>query len=176
MRNKPRPLVLLIAATLFILFPAANAKAQERKLLNFDDFTGVPAIGSKFTAYTTYNVFYRYTVDQTQSKLVFKVNMEFDNEKSWFRLDERPPGYLNKILNHEQGHYDIGFIMKNEVEKTLNGFRYTKNYRVEIDSLFKMVHAKYRALELKYDDETRHGLDAGGQKTWNSLLAEQIRK
>ncbi len=176
MKNNFKSLVLLIAAILFILFPASTIKAQERKILNFDDFAGVPTLGSTSTAHTSYTVYYRYKVDQTQNRLVFKVNVEFNNEKSWFRRDKRSPDYLNKILNHEQGHYDIGFIMKNEVEKTLNGFKYSKNYKMEIDSLFKTIHAKYGLLEVRYDDETRHGLNSDFQNTWNKFFNDKIRK
>jgi len=155
---------------LFVFF-AFNCYSQQYRKLTLDDFIGQVEENSSRDAYTSWRVSYRYKPSQQQNKYDFLVTLHFMSEKSWLRRDETTSSsYLQELLNHEQGHFAIGALMQQEVRRVLSEYTYTKNFKMEIDSLFREVAEKYKKMEINYDKETNHMKNKIAQLKWNSLF------
>lgn len=73
----------------------------------------------------------------------------FDGEKSWTRTASPA------ALAHEQGHLDIARVYAAQLR-----------LGVSADSLI----AVYQAAQVRYDDETKHGVDSSRQADWSNWL------
>jgi len=73
----------------------------------------------------------------------------FDGEKSWTRTAS------SAALAHEQGHLDIARVYAAQLR-----------LGVSADSLI----AVYQAAQVRYDAETKHGVDSVAQEEWRRWL------
>jgi hypothetical protein len=165
-----------ITIILLTLLPIKLVKAQEYRQLNIKDFSGSPSLGSTSTAHISWYVNYRYKMIQPSKKLVFSVGLFFNPSKSWFQTGSLSDKYLIYVLNHEQMHFAIGEMMNREVKKSLSSFKYSKNYKAEIDSLFNLMKVKYNDLEKRYDRETKHSNDTVSQKKWDTYIKSDLNR
>jgi len=153
----------------------SSSKAQEYRQLTFADFKGSPSIGSTFTALITWRVNYTYKFIRPSNKLEFSVGVFFYPYESYFRIEGRSKKYLNKILNHEQMHFAIAEMMNRDVKRSFNDFKYSKNHKAEIDSIFSSKLLKYQQMNQKYDHETNHGIDDAAQKIWDIFITNSLK-
>jgi hypothetical protein len=151
---------------------------SERRLLTWDDFKGVPQ-DERYTAYTHYSIRYSYRVLPSPAQdleLEFEGYCELDHQKSW--VNKKSPGFLpyeKKLLEHEQGHYDICFIELNELLFQFKNNSYTlSNYESKIETIFNDTHIKYKKMQEDYDRETAHSLNQVAQAKWNLNIYEML--
>jgi len=77
------------------------------------------------------------------------------------------------LLSHEQLHYDIGVIAAQELIKDLAALsapsmaELGKAFNAAVDLHFK---TRSKAVNVQYDDETKHGADAKKQKIWKDAM------
>jgi hypothetical protein len=74
------------------------------------------------------------------------------------------------LLEHEQGHWDIFWMMAKEMERELQGLS-----NKEADSRFQAINEKYKNFNKQYEDETQHSRIASKQKEWNCKIASAMR-
>jgi hypothetical protein len=77
----------------------------------------------------------------------------FDGEKSWTRTASP------QALAHEQGHLDIARVYAGWLRLGMNS-----------DSLI----AVYQSQQVRYDVETRHGVDSVAQERWQQWLRSAV--
>jgi hypothetical protein len=85
----------------------------------------------------------------------------------------------DKLLNHEQGHWDILGLLARELHTDLEAIR-----APSLKKLADMVEEAQRNMDAKaeriggnegrYDTETNHGLKDKEQKTWDNLIEKCI--
>lgn len=173
---KKRFIVWAISAALLLLTPFLS-KAQPYRKLSVADFTGVPPTDNYFAAYTFCYVHYSYTATRRNGiyNLVFDVQLEFNGQRSWIRRDQiNSNTTLANVIDHEQGHYNIAWLMRNELNYILSHHRYTANYQNEITNLFKGVDAKYRKLNDDYENQTIHMTDRKKQLRWDNWFNTKL--
>jgi hypothetical protein len=161
---------------LFLCTPAV-VRAQSYHRLAARDFTGSPPAENGDIAYTKCDVEYTYQVvrHNRDYDVTFDVRLNMDNYRSYIRLDHvSTRDQLQQILRHEQGHYNIAFLLKCEAYSVLTHHRYTANYHREIDYLFKQVEAKYQKMNADYEAMTEHMLNDQNQEKWNAWFSRQI--
>lgn len=163
-----------IIIAFLILSSNFSGKAQGYRQLNISDFKALPNLNRAFSAYIIWEVHYKYRIFHPSKKLDLNVELHFLSDKSWFLTDRLSEKHISHLLNHEQMHFAIGEMMKRDVQKTLLEFKYSNNFRVEIDSLFKLTNVKYRELDQLYDRETNHSRDTVSQKRWDAYIKSSL--
>ena len=150
--------------------------AQPYRKLSTRDFTGTPP-NDGFAAYTYCYVSYSYqpTKRNGNYNIDFNVQLLMNPAKSWIRYAQVDnPNDLQDVLKHEQGHYNIAYLMRNELYSVFSRHRYTSNYQAEIVSLFREVDARYHKLNIDYETETQHMANIHNQQKWDLWFSRQL--
>lgn len=90
---------------------------------------------------------------------------------SWAKKDK----VTDTLLQHEQGHFDIAKLCAAEISKKLKSTTlFKKDYQAVVNTILKDIGAKYKAMEIKYDDETGHHKNREQQWKWNTFFKQQL--
>jgi|SRR6185436_9810935 len=151
-----------------------SGKNGNRKL-EWADFTGKPDANSTFYAHTWYTLKYSYNNVVTNGDQAtidgFEAILELDPNKSWVRTDKTS----DELLEHEQGHFNIGIMCMRELLTTVNGTSFSKSdYAEALRNIFREVMRKYNDMNVQYDNETEHFKNKEQQQKWNALFAEKL--
>ena len=164
-----------IAVTFILILPNLTM-AQAYHRLTARDFTGQPTDNS-FAAYTNCAVVYNYTPTRHNGvyNIDFDVRVILNNNSSWINFREvTSNAMLQEILKHEQGHYNIAYLMRNEAYSVLSHHRYSANYQYEIAQLYRQVELKYHQINVDYEAQTQHMTDAKNQAKWDNWFSRQL--
>jgi hypothetical protein len=165
-----------VVAVLFLCAPVF-VQAQSYRRLAARDFNGTPPQQNNDIAYTNCHVDYTYQVIRHNNTydVNFDVQLTMDNNRSYIRLDQiSSREQLLQVLRHEQGHYNIAFLLKCEAYSVLSRYHYTANYHREIDYLFKQVNEKYQKMNADYEVGTNHMLNNENQERWNAWFSRKL--
>ena len=77
------------------------------------------------------------------------------------------------VLKHEQGHYDIAYLLKCEAYSVLSSRDYDSNYQAEIAAIFNNINAKYQQMNAQYETETANMTNIKNQQKWNAWFDSQ---
>jgi len=151
-----------------------SGKNGNRKL-EWADFTGKPDANSTFFAHTWYTLKYSYNNVVTNGDQAtidgFEAILELDPNKSWVRTDKTS----DELLEHEQGHFNIGIMCMRELLTTVNGTSFSKSdYAEALRNIFREVMRKYNDMNVQYDNETEHFKNKEQQQKWNAVFAEKL--
>lgn len=155
--------------------PREKYTYQEKPILTWADFKGTPPIHAFHMASVNTGIAFSYKVKQLNSRYIitYDVRSEFYPELSWKKnLEESDP----HLLNHEQQHWNISHVYSIKLRKALEAYKPTKNYRQEINAIFKSVESQRQQLQAVYDKETQHGINSGIQQQWEIKVAEMMLK
>lgn len=127
---------------------------------------------------TQWNYSYNASIKGNDLHINFKFSAGVDANQSWVKLNRlRGAESKRKLLNHEQGHVNINFLLLKEGEQKIRFQKYTvRNYKKAIQENGNKVSAYYREMQKRYDEETKHGSDDSNQLRWDRLIDEQLRK
>lgn len=146
--------------------------------LTVEDFRGSPqATSNNAVAHTKCTIDFKYHAHPGDDnyQLTFNVQLILQRDKSW--IDKKrvlSPQMLTRILNHEQGHYNIAYMEQQEILRIASRTRFDANYRAEASDLFNRIHAKYEQLNQNYDEDTQHMLDKVQQHSWDVYFQRRI--
>ena len=182
-----------------------SAMAQEadviewspERLLAWNDFNGpIPAGTEDQRVAATAGALawsFEYSIQWSRHSCRFRIDnisthAHFHRDQSWVR-----PGHRNdRVLRHEQGHFDILQLYKEQLHSRTREFvgeqrtcsgrterSATRSTRNEIDRLvgevYEEVWQEYRDHQETYDRETRHGINAREQSDWTADLDARLR-
>lgn len=174
-------LIALKNIALFILIIFAtetNAQSytpQDIPQIDLSFFKGSIPENTDYASMTFIDYSYRFAIEGNARTNEFKVNLALkvtpNSTKSYFDISRVKSEHVEQLLNHEQGHIVLGFIIGAKIEEALNACRYTKNYNKEIRANYKKFYTMYEKLQFQYDKETRHGADQNAQTKWNDKLS-----
>ena len=172
------PYVRLICALALCLTGAVTAIAQPYRQLNANDFTGAVPQGSGFyVAHTSCNVTMNYKARQQRGyyQLAFDIRLQFNPNRSWLnRQMITNPDMMAEVLRHEQGHYQIAYLMQQEMISELNLQRYTGDYQRQANNVFNRIDDKYRRMNTDYDNDTQHMQNRKQQTAWVNYLNQEV--
>jgi predicted secreted Zn-dependent protease len=98
-----------------------------------------------------------------------------NRDRSWIdRSRITSKELLTEILKHEQGHYNIAYLEQQEVIRTMTRTRFTSNYRQEAMDIFNSIDAKYKQLNIDYDEDTRHMQNRQQQRSWDIYFNKRL--
>ena len=161
------------------LVAAKQVLAQNYRQLTVNDFRGQPrADGSNTIAHTKCSINFHYEAGGQGSnfQLVFDAQLTVDHQRSWIDMKRvTSQQMLDKILNHEQGHYIITYMEQQELLRQANRTRFDAyNYRAQASQLFNRIHAKYQELNQNYDAGTQNMRDAEQQHSWDVYFKKRL--
>lgn len=103
--------------------------------------------------------------------LRFKVGAVMDKDESWIREEFKNNA---EVLSHEQGHFDIAHIYAKRLEAGLKGKRYKNADIKALHEIYDSFLGKMHALQVRYDRETKGGMDAAAQAQWKKFIAREL--
>lgn len=164
---------------LFLLIGAPFlAPAQYYHRLAAGDFEGTAPAGENYVAYTNCTVQYTYNAMRYKGQISitdFNVDVVLNKDKSYLRLNKiKDRDMLLHILRHEQGHYNIAYLMKCELYSTFKRHSYTANYQQQIAGIFNQIDAKYQKINDDYERQTQHMQNDAKQDEWNAWFSKVI--
>ena len=75
---------------------------------------------------------------------------------------------------HEQLHFDIAELTARNLRVALEKKVYTRNFRKEINEIYKREIRKGEEMQETYDEESNHGLHAKKQQDWANKVVKLI--
>lgn len=147
-----------------------------RKMLTASDYKGKVDESVTYLANTHSIVSLAYTpfLPCGNGKVKLKVSTKISvSESSWMKLSLiKSPEFLNDLLSHEQGHYDMEEIFSIDLKHTLLAICFDKyTIKKQVDSIYKSMHTRYESLQRRYDTETEYMMDKEMQHKWKQRIA-----
>lgn len=172
----------ILTITIILLF--SSFKAQQEVLPEQvgwnTHYLAKPDANYAFAALTVTNWQYSYTATVTGRNLHidFKFSAGVVPEKSWVKRDRIGNRKSSRVLlNHEQGHVYINFLLLKESEIVIRDQKYTiANYKRSIQAVANKVSKYYSDMQERYDTETKHGANDEAQAKWDEFLREEMNK
>ncbi|WP_316809837.1 DUF922 domain-containing protein [Pedobacter heparinus] len=158
---------------LVLLFLVINATGQgyfkEIPVIDLGFFKGNVPKNAAFASmtYIDYDYDFQIQSNKQSTEVKVKVNISPNGARSYLDRKRVKEANIDQLVEHEQGHVIIGFIIGKQVEEALNASRYTRNYKQEINANYKKFYARFEKLQLRYDEETNHGANREAQARWN---------
>lgn len=141
--------------------------------ISWSDFQGHPIENSWFLAQIYWGISYSTRVLETSSKFKVEVTAQcsMNKARSWVKAE------YDELLEHEQGHFNIGYLCALAFEKRVSLTIFSpKNYRDEVRRIFDETMREFCDLERRYDEETNHMLNTEMQMKWNQDLLERLNR
>jgi hypothetical protein len=145
---------------------------QATHQLVWQDFQGVVDVHNKYAAQAAAGINFSYQAMGRQGawKLTFVVNSYFDRSQSWGKPDKKTP-YL---LAHEQLHFDIAELHARRLKRDLESYKFTKNFKSEVNTLFAANMANLKKMQSAYDYETDHSKNEEQQQVWVKYVRQEL--
>ena len=182
MKNVIMKYLFVFAAALSILCSAFRTQDEiYPEQLDWDShFLANPDRSSPYAALTVTNWHYSYTstIRNNHLHIDFKFTGGVVPNESWVKQDRINNRRVSRqLLNHEQGHVYINFILLKDGEITVRNQKYTRsNYKRLIQATANKVGKYYSDMQSRYDEETKHGSDLSAQSRWDSYLQNEMAK
>jgi hypothetical protein len=145
---------------------------QKGLKLKQSDFQGAVDLGMNAVAMAYSGVSLKYGGMTKKGKILIEIRMypSFNKSTSWCMEEHRN----DRVLEHEQRHFDITVINACKLFRALQSYSFTKNFEQEIAELQK----KYKQLNEEdqdiYDKATNHGINKEIQEEWNSRITKEL--
>ncbi len=170
---------VIMGALCLLLIVANRVAAQPYRQLTVSDFRGTPRPGgNNAIAHTKCSINFRYEAvgRGADFRLISDVRLTVDPYYSWIDLKRvTSPKQLDRILNHEQGHYIISYMEQQELTRQINRLQFDPyNYKYQASNLFNRIHAKYQQLNQNYDIGTQNMRDEQQQRSWDVYFQKRL--
>lgn len=145
---------------------------DENRKLRWEDFRGTPNRSANFVASTNTGIrfSYSFTIENNKVNVEYLVDSFFNPEKSWFI-----PGKVSEhILNHEQAHFDISELHARILRKRLDGKKFSKKVKSEIEPIYLQVEQQRKGMQKKFDAESNHSRNEKKEIHWQKQIAKQL--
>ncbi len=140
--------------------------------LTWSDFKGKPNKSSKNFAATDSGFGFK-TGTITKDSCTIIVENNFFKKSSWVKKDKGS----NKLLAHEQCHFDITEVCTRKARKTLSLVKFDfKTIQKTLDEIFKNEHSDWIKMQTLYDKETEHSIAIEKQQEWEKKVAKKLNE
>jgi len=167
----------LMCACVLLLSFSQFASAQPYRQLTIDDFQGAPHYNTGIIAYTNCSIDFRYQAYRERDfyRLDFNIQLMLNTNKSWMDKHRVISGeMLTEILKHEQGHYIIAYMEQQELLRTVGRTVFHADYQYQAANIFNRIDAKYKQLNLDYDEDTQHMTNRVQQQSWDAYFKKRL--
>jgi hypothetical protein len=143
--------------------------------LKISDFLGKPDLLSHGVAATRSGIAMNTSGSKQNNQVLIEVDLfvYFDKNKSWIKKE----GRNNRILNHEQHHFDITAIQLCKFVREIKTYPFSvADWKTELNDLYKKNMKELQNLQNKYDRETAHGTKPDAQIHYDQKITIELRK
>lgn len=146
-------------------------------VLKWKDFKGVNPNKSSYTAAevnTSLEFQWAYEIEGTNIEFLYKVFAMQNPKASWVEITQK----TNRVLAHEQLHFDITELHARMFRKWLSEFEYltTRNLRRRLNTKYTNVKIAWKEMQQAYDRDTNHGISAVEQAKWEKKINDLMSK
>ncbi len=143
---------------------------KKRRTLTWADFKAAPIASSPNAALTSTSILIQYRWD-SDNKFEYYLACVFYPHKSWTKNKS------DRILRHEQGHFDISQLFTRMLHKELST-RTLQSADVEkgVSALYQRVNKEQADFQKQYDSETNHSRNTEAQQQWEKKLAAMLQE
>jgi hypothetical protein len=160
---------LLITHTMFsdLRPPLDTINWRTRRELSWDDFQGAPNPTAPNAALTSTSIKFQYHYDKRS--FLFQLQCIFHPGKSWVKIKNQ------RILAHEQGHFDIAQLYTRKLYKALKHYTFKpETVEADISAIYKQVAAEQAAYQEQYDQETNYSRNIAVQLDWQDKIDQEL--
>lgn len=162
--------------SILVLFPSNDSEKMpwsETRKLTWEDFQGRPDRSASYVASTNSGITFSYSVSgkNGEGELNWTVQSHFYPKLSWYKKEK----VSDYILKHEQTHFDITELHARKLRKKLEGTRFSKKIKQEIESIYIENENERREMQQKFDSETTHSINREKELIWEIFVAEQLK-
>ena len=167
---------LVCVAALCLFF--TKSFSQPYHQLTVGDFQGMPRTNIGATiAYTNCSIDFKYQAHRERDYYIlnFNINLSLNNNKSW--MDKQritSQAQLAEVLKHEQGHYIIAYMEQEELLRAVSKTVFHADYQYQAANIFNRIDAKYKQLNLDYDEDTQHMINRVQQQSWDAYFKKRL--
>ncbi|RZL49889.1 MAG: hypothetical protein EOP00_06170 [Pedobacter sp.] len=172
-------IIFIITTVFFFSFKTQQGIVPEQ--IDWDThFLAKPDKLSPYAALTVMNWHYSYKSKISGNNL--HIDFQFSGgvvpAESWVKPDRiRTRKISRELLNHEQGHVNINFLLLKEGEIQVRFQKYNvSNYKRLIQANANKVGKYYSDMQSRYDVETEHGANLSAQARWDDYIREQLNR
>ena len=149
----------------------------EQDGLIWEDFKAAPNEESKFDANTNAGLSFSWGVKNTNGniELTYEVTSYFNPYLSWVKEDSDN----DYLLKHEQLHFDITELHARKLRKKLsevNPGSLGKEPKGVLTRIYQAVEKERAAMQIEFDNESRHSLDKDGEARWQKYVRAELLK
>jgi len=171
--------LIILVSSLFIAFKTQQNIVPEQ--VDWDThFLAKPDRRSAYAALTVTNWHYSYNskISGNNLHIDFKFTGGVVPDQSWVKSERIANRKISRqLLNHEQGHVNINYLLLREGENQVRFQKYTiSNYKRLIQANANRVSKYYSEMQSRYDVETKHGSDLEAQAHWDNYIQDQLNK
>lgn len=172
---------LVIAFLLIGLSAFTTQKEAYPEQIDWDThFRAAPDSHSPYAALTvtTWHYSYTSTIRDNHLSVDFKFAAGVDPARSWVKRDRISNKKTSRLLlNHEQGHVYINFLLLKMGEIQIPNQKYTpSNYKRLITQTANKISDYFEKMQDRYDEETKHGSDLEAQAKWDDFLRAEMNR
>lgn len=150
----------------------AFAWSADRKL-NWQDFKGLAPSGNQqhVAAITACGIGYYTNSVAAHERPQITVYNSFYIHDSWVRHEAAD----DRVLQHEQGHFDLCEIYTRKLRQEIANAHITgANMKSELARIYARVTNDYEARQQAYEAETSHGTVAAAQQRWSMQISAEL--
>lgn len=142
--------------------------------LFWSDFERRVGGGGYFQAYTYSGI--RYTVDDANGYVRIQIECYFLEDESWVFREHA----TSKLLNHEQGHFDIAEIYARRMRRQLKEYEMpvwrfsSNNHMRDVKGIYNNLYDEMEGIQKQYDRDTGHGTRGGAQQEWDRWIESTL--
>lgn len=145
--------------------------------LSWADFKAEASPDSHFQASSNTGISYSWGLQSTNGvlELEYRIFSNFYPDLSWVSTGS-DNSYL---LGHEQLHFDITELHARKLRKKLAELSVKelgKDARKILNNFYEEVDNERKAMQEKFDIESRHSLNREGEMHWQEYVQEELRK
>lgn len=154
-----------VAAAPFLTWSAARP-------LTVADFRGRPGTTEQHAALTSTTIDARGGCHGDQFSA--EVRAVFDPATSWVR---EPATITGALLRHEQLHFDLAELYARLLRLRLVATKAPcAQFKATFSRISRALYAEWEREQNRYDQETRHGLDAARQAFWERQTSVRLQQ
>ena len=143
---------------------------NETTKLVWVDFKGAPNNSSSYKAFTESEI--KTEIAAKKNEATISIKVFFDKNKSWVKETSNA-----ELLKHEQTHFDITELWARKFRQKLKGKTFSfKSFQSELNTIQTAIYKESKEMQVLYDKETEHSVNAANQQKWNKKTAEDLKK
>ncbi len=171
---KTSSLFLLLALLLSPVRDEERIAWNEDRRLTWEDFRAKADYNVSWAATTSSGMTHEFSGSIKGDKVSFdyEVHCYFYPHNSWYKKELA----TEKLLLHEQLHFDIAEIHARKLRKRIAAKTFTSNLKKEMNALYTLTNNEMKRMQHRYDEATDFSLNREKQVEWQEIVQSELAR